>query len=353
MDIIHIVCNTHLLNMGVWNSSLLGKDELLRLGANSYFWTCEEDIESPHQDFKFLDLKETSASQFISGISKIFNKESTLFITHGSWLAPSRIGFYASKAGFKWLYVPHGMLEPWSMTQNPLFKRIYYKFFESRYIKAASAIRAVSQPERERLAKVLDKSVFYCPNAVPRVLEDSYSKPITPLNYLFIARLHRKKGIFPLVKAWDKVMKGNPSVRLCIAGLDEGELEKIKPYFGSNLLYYGAVYDQDKIQLLKDAHYFILPSYSEGFPTSVLEAMSYGAIPLISKGCNFLEVFDQNLGLPAEPIVSQLESLLEKLKEISFDSEKSHANADWILQNYTEEKVANELFVQYSNLVKI
>jgi glycosyltransferase involved in cell wall biosynthesis len=193
------------------------------------------------------------------------------------------------------------------------------------------------------------KPVFYIPNAVPEGLISIKDKD--KVNYVFMSRLHHKKGLIPFVQAWNKVFKGNSNTRLIIAGPDEGELEKLEPYQTENMEYIGPVYGVGKIELLKKAHYFLLPSFSEGLPTSVLEAMSYGAIPLISRGCNFEEVFENQLGYQAEPNTSQLENLLSHLSKEKYDQQKSNKNVEWINQHFSENPVAENLRQEYSKVL--
>lgn len=72
--------------------------------------------------------------------------------------------------------------------------------------------------------------------------------------------------------------------RLLIGG--DGEIEKVQQYIKDNKLdnvaeYIGWVSGEEKIKLLNEVDVFILPSYNEGLPISVLEAMSYN-LPIIS-----------------------------------------------------------------------
>jgi glycosyltransferase involved in cell wall biosynthesis len=166
-----------------------------------------------------------------------------------------------------------------------------------------------------------------------------------------MARLHQKKGIVPLVKAWTKVMKNAPA-KLIIAGPDEGELSKFHHFLGGNVVYLGPVYGDEKVKLLNEAHYYVLPSFSEGFPSSVLEAMSFGAIPLISKGCNFPEVFDQKLGYNIEPDEISIGKVLSMLRVRDYDTAKSHENHLFIKEGYAESRIAEKLFALYSQCIR-
>jgi glycosyltransferase involved in cell wall biosynthesis len=142
-------------------------------------------------------------------------------------------------------------------------------------------------------------------------------------------------------------MSAEASKKLIIAGPDEGELDKIRPFIKGNIEYVGAVYGEKKRELLNCAHYYILPSFSEGFPSSVLEAMSAGAIPLISTGCNFQKVFENKLGYRIEPSPEMITPVLDLLKNRSFDQELSTRCRRFVQQNYSEEAIGNKLAYLY------
>lgn len=274
--------------------------------------------------------------------------DKTIIVSHGSWLKPAGLGYQLGKRGYRWVYVPHGMLEPWSRSSGRLKKLIYYYLFEKRYAKNASAIRAVSAQEQHNLMKLFNRPVTLIHNGV--TMPEPQPKAGTPYLFLFMARLHFKKGLLPLVKGWHRVMlQANAS--LVIAGPDEGELDKIKPYLGHNIAYVGPIYGPEKEKLLSRAHYYVLPSFSEGFPTSVLEAMSYGAIPLISKGCNFPDVFEHKLGYNIEPDENQIAGVLDHIGKTPFNQRVSAENVKFIERNYSEEVIGEKLRSFYSSLL--
>ena len=304
-------------------------------------------------------MPEISVSYLGNGISKKalqelaakqgLDPQNAIIVSHGCWLAPSRVGHALSKSGYPWIHVPHGMLEPWSMKQGRLKKILYYRLRERKFILSASRVRAVSRPEKNNLERQLGREVILVENGV-RLPETLPAKDDHNTTFLFMARLHYKKGVIPLVRAWKRTMDGVKGKTLIIAGPDEGELEKIKPLLTGNVRYIGAVYGKDKEDWLKRSHYYLLPSFSEGFPTSVLEAMSYGLTPLISEGCNFPEVFREGLGFRAEPDEEQLAKVLGDLKARPFDAALSERNRDYIAKHYAEEVIGEELHKLYSSL---
>jgi glycosyltransferase involved in cell wall biosynthesis len=59
----------------------------------------------------------------------------------------------------------------------------------------------------------------------------------------------------------------------------------------ADVLFYGAAFGEEKEALLRSADAFVLPSFSEGLPMSVLEAWSYGLPVVMTPECNLPEGF--------------------------------------------------------------
>ena len=128
------------------------------------------------------------------------------------------------------------------------------------------------------------REVIIINNIVPFNLEPKISV-IEPLKILFLGKLGRNKGIFDLLECLRlNKSKFENKVELYVGG--NGEVEKFKGLIDEYSLqkmvhYLGWVDGSKKEQLLQDSDIMILPSYSEGLPISLLEAMSF-AMPLIS-----------------------------------------------------------------------
>lgn len=350
-NVIHVVSNLSRVNFGIWNAAIAASSFLeQKYGVKSHVWVCDNRTDSE----LFLDIPVRHlGSEFSEGaLNKCVLEENlsdkTIIVSHGCWLKPTQIGFRLKQMGFPWIYVPHGMLEPWSMGQGRLKKEVYYRLIEKRLANAANALRAVSEKEQRDLERRFKQAVHLIENGVDvSAYEPKESGPET---FLFLGRLHHKKGILPLVKAWKNAMRGS-NKKLVIAGPDEGELAKILPYLNDDIKYIGPVYGEEKAALLKKVHYFMLPSYSEGFPTSVVEAMGFGLIPMISNGCNFPEVFTQGLGQNIEPDIQSIEAGLVSVKNRVFDHSLSKANHDFIRSNFSTKCLGEKLYTLYSGVL--
>ena len=102
---------------------------------------------------------------------------------------------------------------------------------------------------------------------------------------LFLSRLVREKGIYELVDAFRSLAPDYPDLKLVIAG-NGPEEQRIGNYvstsgLGDRVSFAGYVRGADKVRMMKVAGLFVLPTYSEGCPVSLLEAMAAG-LPVIT-----------------------------------------------------------------------
>ena len=226
--------------------------------------------------------------------------------------------------------------------QTKKWKKLpYFHLIEKRKASQADVVRAVGTPELHNLLPHFPQSQLI-PNGVPyREMPVKDFHP--PYTVLFMGRLHHKKGIVELVQAWKQSKLFNhPDYRLKIAGPDDGELPALLPEITGNMEYLGPVYGKEKDKLLKESHFFTLPSHSEGFPTAVLEGMQYGLIPLISEGCNFPEAFEKGLGIKVSPVIPDVVKGLNQLLPYSPEAmlSQSSKGAKFVNEHYSLDNIA-------------
>lgn len=101
---------------------------------------------------------------------------------------------------------------------------------------------------------------------------------------LFLARVEIDKGIFELIEAVTRLSEKYKNMSLILAGTgsaDEQVFQKI--HHLSCVSRIGYVTGQAKIDAYLSASVYVLPSYREGMPNSLLEAMSFG-LPVVCTG---------------------------------------------------------------------
>ena len=98
---------------------------------------------------------------------------------------------------------------------------------------------------------------------------------------LFLGRLRERKGVFDLVKAWPAVRSACPGARLVLAG--DGDQTPVKALavqlgVADSIEFPGWVMGEAKARHLAGSSVFVLPSYAEGLPVCILEAMAHGLV---------------------------------------------------------------------------
>lgn len=111
---------------------------------------------------------------------------------------------------------------------------------------------------------------------------------------LFLARIEKDKGIFELIEACRVIHASIKSIRLVIAGSGSASDQVIKSAEVFDWIHVAGYVDWDeKAIFYLQSDVYVLPSYREGMPNSVLEAMAFG-LPIVCTGVGALSEIIQN-----------------------------------------------------------
>jgi glycosyltransferase involved in cell wall biosynthesis len=202
------------------------------------------------------------------------------------------------------------MLDPWALRQKKWKKSLYSQVFERRNLTLAACLRAMTVNEAEQYRRFgLSNPIAIIPNGVDipaNVTSGLFLERYPALRgktiVLFLGRIHPKKGLLPLCLAWSAVQRQFADAHLVIAGPDCEDtvtaLHRIIEEQGiqQSVTFAGLLTGLVKWSAYAAATIFTLPSYSEGFSVSVLEALGSGVPVLITEACYFPEVKTVNAG---------------------------------------------------------
>ncbi|WP_028273541.1 glycosyltransferase family 4 protein [Atopococcus tabaci] len=185
-----------------------------------------------------------------------------------------------------------------------------------------------------------------------------YPEKETPLQFVFIGRIMKDKGIFDLIEAIKRVKKTFPDVVFKIIG--EGHLEedteRVRAAEAEGLVEYLGP-QADVRPYIRESHATILPSYYEGMANVLLESASAGRPVLASNVPGCRETFDEGIsgiGFEAKNVDSLTEAIerfiqlpYEKKREMGLAGRKKmerEFSRELILQMYIEEieKIGNK-----------
>ncbi|MFD1139490.1 glycosyltransferase family 4 protein [Larkinella insperata] len=185
-----------------------------------------------------------------------------------------------------------------------------------------------------------------------------HKKPDEPLKVLFLGAIGARKGVFDLL---DAIRQNREQVQgrlqLVIGG--NGETEQLEHYLKEHQLeeivsFEGWVTGDHKARLLADCHLFVLPSYSEGVPIAILEAMSYG-LPILSTPVGgtaevVLEGLNGYLVQPGDK-VALFDRLMKFQQDPTLLAQMGRASRR-ISQNYQPDAVLPQLLRIYESILR-
>jgi glycosyltransferase involved in cell wall biosynthesis len=248
-------------------------------------------------------------------------RQSSVVHIHGLWQEHSAAAArLCRQLGKPYLVSAHGMLEPWALNRAKWKKKAYFGAVEGNVLRRAVALRALTQAELTFYRNLgLSNPIEVLPNGVDLPLRSSPHPFLEAFPYLadrrliiFLGRVHPKKGLDILFRAWAQVRTGFPGAHLVVAGPDEDQtvstLVSIARDLGieNQITFTGMLRGPLKWSALSAASAFVLPSHSEGFSVSVLEALGSGLPVIVSRACYFPEVVESGCGWEIEPNESEL-----------------------------------------------
>lgn len=269
----------------------------------------------------------------------------------------------ARKRGIPYIVAPHGMLDPWSLSQRRLKKQVALALGYRAMLNDAAFLHLLNRDEADLLRPLkLTAQSEIIPNGVsPQDLahlpargefRSAHPELGTSPFILFLSRLHYKKGLDYLADAFKALVTKHSDVRLVVAGPDDGARsafeDQIPPGLKTRVHVIGPIFGHEKYAAFRDAACFCLPSRQEGFSMAILEAMACGTPVVISTHCHFPEVTGAGAGevVPLEtPAIT--EALSRVLSDTAARDRMGTAGQAMVHDHYTWPRIAQQTIVAY------
>jgi poly(glycerol-phosphate) alpha-glucosyltransferase len=275
---------------------------------------------------------------------------------HSLWLFLSILAIKVQKKKcVKKIISIHGMLDKWALHNGKIKKKLGLYFYEMKNLLTADCIHALCEQEYTDIRKFSRKMpIAIIPNGINiPVNETTRKKDSTKKSLLFLGRIHPKKGLENLINAWSKIDHTNWT--LIIAGPDENNyLQKItslakKLDICESIQFLGPKFGEDKSLLFRNSDAFILPSFSEGLPMTILEAWSFNLPVIMTPQCNLPDGFTTNSAISIEPNVEGIINGICRLFSMNDRelTEMSSNGFNLVQEKYTWDSVANKMIMLY------
>lgn len=338
-------------------------------------------------------------------------KKAEIVHNHGLWMWPNAYAREAAVAAGKPLIIsPRGMLELWSLNRSKLRKAVAWRLFEKKNLESASMFHATAESEKRSIEKAIGHGltrmntdsfsggdpagkssssektkkmpIVVAPNGVDlpdlaqrpgrEILEIKFPELKDRRWVAFMSRLHPKKGIDVLLRAWKKQtasgirhtekkesfgLLGSLSLGslLILAGPDlvgyGVDVRRMVRELGieDSVVIAGELQGVSKDCLLANADVVVLPSYSENFGIVVAEAMAWGRPVIASQSTPWQEVAEVGAGWWVKPEEGELvkamkEALGKRPEELDAMGAKGRA---LVAERYTWAAPAERLTKAY------
>jgi glycosyltransferase involved in cell wall biosynthesis len=289
---------------------------------------------------------------------------------NGLWMYSSVVALrWRRRARRPHVITPRGMLEPWALNNSRWKKLIAGRLYETAHLDAAQCLHALTLGEAKAFrAFGLRNPICLVPNCVDlpspsptRAPSWRGALPNEQRILLYVGRIHPKKGLARLLRAWKRVqlIAEREGWCLVVAGWDQsghvGQLSTLVNELGvgRSVHFIGPQFGRDKDATFRAANAFILPSLSEGLPVAVLEAWSYGLPVLMTPQCNLQEGFAAGAAVELQP---KTDSVVEALQAL-FRMPAAERNGigqrgrQLVEERFSCERIAGEMRKVYAWLV--
>jgi glycosyltransferase involved in cell wall biosynthesis len=259
-----------------------------------------------------------------------------------------------------YVILPHGELTEQAQKKKWLKKKVANLLLFNTFINGAAAIQFLS--EREMALSHFGKKKFIGTNGVPLPMQTKSAFRMEGVKIVYIGRLEMEiKGLDLMVRAVKqcKDFLMEKKCKLYIYGPDlNGRFECLQTLIREEgveelMVLSGPILGAEKEKELLSADCFIQTSRTEGMPTGILEAMSYGVPCLLTEGTTLAgKVREYNAGWGCETSADGIENALRAvIEERACWSEKSENAKALIQAEFCWERVAANAVEEYKKLL--
>jgi glycosyltransferase involved in cell wall biosynthesis len=284
------------------------------------------------------------------------------------------IATYFSKKPY--LVSLHGtfMKEAYKMMKLKKIKKDFYmNIIGKKILEKAKLIHILTQEEKEHFLEFypeFEYKIRVIPNGLDlSQFEANLNKSDLIKKYphlegkkiiLFLSRINWIKGLDILIPAFAKLHNEDKNYHLLIVGKDDGDgyEKRVRQWVNEYGLtdavtFTGLLIGKDKLMAFYGSDLFVLPSYSEGLPTAVIEAMACGVPIVVSDKVGISkEIMQYNAGTivktNVEDVYNGIRNVfqnLDKAKDMALNAKKMAYDL------YDINKVADEMIKMYEEAI--
>jgi len=283
-----------------------------------------------------------------------FQKKPDIVHVHTAhWFSFYRASFYVLFSAYLWrvpvvLHVHGSLFDEFLAADSRVVKAL-----QSAVFHTCDEVIALSEYWREMILRETPaKNVSALPNGIEIDLYSS-EPGADPPSVVYISHLSDRKGAREFVAAADELAKRDQNVEIHIGGDGEhADLVKELAATHENVTYHGYVSEGKKRRLLEEGSIFVLPSYAEGLPIAIVEAMAAGNAIVSTTVGSIPEVIDSKSGIlvPPKDESALHESICELVESPEDVEEMGYASTKQVEKKYNWNYLSDKISATYDRL---
>lgn len=222
----------------------------------------------------------------------------------------------------------------------------------SKTLNKADIVIALSNKWKCDLEKITNSKIIILHNSVKCSDKNLYNT--NSKNIIFLGRLDKRKGALDIIEISKNIFNKFPNYKLLLCG--DGDIDQIKNLIdrkniSENIKVLGWISGVEKERIMKDAVINLLPSYNEGLPMSILEAMGHGIPTIASNVGGIPDVIEENInGFLVNP--GDKKMLEERISEILLNENIRNSISEQSFKKIYEKFNIDNNILQLKNIYK-
>lgn len=383
MQLIHITPSIGRQSFGLGAVALDLVLHQQKLGLHSGIWCSDEIQEAKRLECEYELQAQTIKSFPIFGPHRLsyspkmekyarqWTNQNAIVHQHGIWTGVSRVtNRLRLSSEIPTVVAPHGSLDTWTLKRSSWKKTLALFLYERSNLQNARAIHALTPQEAVACRSFgLRNAIAIIPNGISGKwtaslgegeefrIKHNVSNNTSLL--LFLGRVTPKKGLPLLIGAMHKLRSHIEKTVLVVAGVNEfghqQELELLVRQLdlSCQVMFVGPLHGKDKRDAFAAADVFVLPSYSEGAPVVILEALGAGVPVITTKASPWEELITHGCGWWTDSSVDAIADALLDVLPLPQTALKAMGQRGKQLVNekYTWSRIAEQTIALYDWLL--
>lgn len=275
------------------------------------------------------------------------------------------VAAYLRKINKPYIITAHSGLTDDRLKQSRYwFKRCYHYLFQKKMFDRAAGVQALTREESTNLRKHTgNTNIFVVQNGQDldgvTLKPKHYEAKSKAINIGFIGRLSIEKNIDGLISALALLpIAIKDDITLHLIGPDKVDKPRLMVAINdlgleNNIIFEGALYGQNKLDILSSLDFYIHPAFSDVVSIAVMEAMALGLPSVITRTSDMSYFYDSGAFIMVEPdpqdIARGIIEMINKRDEWSSMSQKA---VNLVNEVFNWDIVVEKLLVEYKNCIE-